>query len=311
MDINNSYYKQVQLLLQALPFIAEQTCFALKGGTAINLFVRDFPRLSVDIDLVYLPHEDRPEALAHITDALDEIGERLTSTFPNIKITKSYEDKIDALRLVIFREDTSVKVELSPVLRGTVFEPTLRQTTGEVERKFGFAEVQVVALEDLYAGKLCAAFDRQHPRDFFDVMLLLENEGITDGIRQAFLVYLISHRRPMHELLTPRWKPIDRLFRSEFRGMSFKESSPEHLEHAAKDALQRLLSDFTDQEKQFLCSMYTSTQDWEALPFNHIQDLPAIKWKLLNIKSMDKMKREIALKDLRLALGIIDLNPNS
>lgn len=305
MDKNNSYYKQVQLLLQTLPFIAEQTCFALKGGTAINLFVRDFPRLSVDIDLVYLLHEDRPAALAHITDALDDISERLVTTFPSIHITKSYQDKTDALRLVIFQDNVSVKVELSPVIRGTVFEPTLRQTTDEVEREFGFAEVPVVALEDLYAGKLCAAFDRQHPRDFFDVMLLLENEEITEGIKQAFLVYLISHNRPMDELLTPSWKSIDRLFRSEFQGMAFRECNPQQLQHAAKDALQRLLSAFTNDEKLFLCSMYTSTQNWNALPFDHIQDLPAVRWKLLNIKKMDQRKRETALRKLKRTLGIV------
>ena len=50
MDNNNIYYRQVQLLVQLLPLIAEEHCFALKGGTAINLFIRELPRLSVDID---------------------------------------------------------------------------------------------------------------------------------------------------------------------------------------------------------------------------------------------------------------------
>ncbi|TCQ91865.1 nucleotidyltransferase AbiEii toxin of type IV toxin-antitoxin system [Rahnella sp. JUb53] len=63
MDRESIYYRQVQLLLQLLPFIAKHDCFALKGGTAINLFIRNFPRLSVDIDLVYLPVLDREESL--------------------------------------------------------------------------------------------------------------------------------------------------------------------------------------------------------------------------------------------------------
>ena len=66
MDRSSIYYKQVQLLMQVLPFVAKQACFALKGGTAINLFVREFPRLSVDIDLVYLPMKARDEALDEI-----------------------------------------------------------------------------------------------------------------------------------------------------------------------------------------------------------------------------------------------------
>ena len=66
MDKNSQYYKQVSLLISVLPYVAKEKCFALKGGTAINLFIRDFPRLSVDIDLTYLPLELRPDALKNI-----------------------------------------------------------------------------------------------------------------------------------------------------------------------------------------------------------------------------------------------------
>lgn len=302
MDKSSSYYKQVQLLLRILPFIANKACFALKGGTAINLFVRDFPRLSVDIDLVYLPNKDRVTALQHIQETLNEISYEITTTFPNLKVTKSYQNKMDALRLIVTQDSVSVKVELSPVLRGTVFTPTLKETTETVEQEFGYAEVNVVAIEDLYAGKLCAAFDRQHPRDFFDVMLLLENEGITDGIRQAFLVYLVSHGRPINELLTPNWKSIEDVFKTEFQGMSFRPCNVEELEQAAKQALQHILFDLTNEEKQFLCSMYEKNQKWQYLDFDHIKDLPAIKWKLMNINKMDLIKKEEALNALKMAL---------
>ena len=67
------YMRQVELLVRTLPFIARQDVFALKGGTAINLFYRDMPRLSVDIDLTYLPIEDRDATLAGIDEALDRI----------------------------------------------------------------------------------------------------------------------------------------------------------------------------------------------------------------------------------------------
>jgi hypothetical protein len=60
VEANNPFTEQVRLLVALLPSVAKQTCFALKGGTAINLFLRDMPRLSVDIDLTYLPVEDRP-----------------------------------------------------------------------------------------------------------------------------------------------------------------------------------------------------------------------------------------------------------
>ncbi len=64
--------------------------------------------------------------------------------------------------------------------------------------------------------EICAALDRQHPRDLFDVKLLLDNEGITDKIRTAFIVYLISHNRPMNELLNPTFQDISHQYTSEF-----------------------------------------------------------------------------------------------
>jgi len=63
---DNPYFQQVVLIINLLPLIGEEACFALKGGTAINLFVRDLPRLSVDVDLTYLPRETRPDALTNI-----------------------------------------------------------------------------------------------------------------------------------------------------------------------------------------------------------------------------------------------------
>lgn len=52
--MDNRYKATVALLLDVMPFVFEQKCFAMKGGTAINLFCRDMPRLSVDIDLVFI-----------------------------------------------------------------------------------------------------------------------------------------------------------------------------------------------------------------------------------------------------------------
>ena len=85
MDRNSLFYAQVQLLLRVLPFVAQEPCFALKGGTAINLFVREFPRLSVDIDLVYLPSTNRQQALESIKQALDSISLNLAQSLAGIK----------------------------------------------------------------------------------------------------------------------------------------------------------------------------------------------------------------------------------
>lgn len=80
MPVNERYRKQVVLLVQGIPAVAEEQDFALKGGTAINLFIRDMPRLSVDIDLTFLPVMPRDESLAAIEAALPRIKERIEAS---------------------------------------------------------------------------------------------------------------------------------------------------------------------------------------------------------------------------------------
>ena len=202
MRKDSIYYRQVQLLVRILPLLDSEKCFALKGGTAINLFYRSMPRLSVDIDLLYLPSHGRTEALINIRAALTRLSVLIRKTITGIQIQNTHEQS-DALRLILQLGDVRIKVELSPVIRGTVFPPEKMEVNALVEKEFGYAEIQVASLPDLYAGKICAALDRQHPRDLFDVKYLLENEGFTEDLRKTFLVFLISHQRPMSELLSP------------------------------------------------------------------------------------------------------------
>jgi hypothetical protein len=79
----------------------------------------------------------------------------------------------EIVKLLAWRDPVRVKIEVSPVLRGCVREPVMRGVSPPVEAEFGYIEVPVLHLHDLYAGKLCAALDRQHPRDLFDVQILL------------------------------------------------------------------------------------------------------------------------------------------
>lgn len=304
MDRSSSYFRQVQLLLQTLPFVSRESCFALKGGTAINLFVRDFPRLSVDIDLVYLPLDSREAALADSRAALGRIADALTGAFPEIDVQRSFEQSNDALRIVVSTGNAVIKVELSPVLRGAVLRPSLVAVAPAVEEEFGFAETTVVAFEDLYAGKLCAALDRQHPRDWFDVLLLLENEGVSDTLRKVFLVYLVSHGRPMEELLAPNWQLQESLFDNEFKGMTQRNVSLEELHSAAESALKILISGMTDDEKRFLCSIYENTPQWPLLELPTVEELPAVQWKLRNVGRMSPQKRRASLRKLSEILNI-------
>lgn len=295
MALHDRYRAQVRLLLRLVPFIDSEPCFALKGGTAINLFVRELPRLSVDLDLVYLPMTSRDEALSDIHSSLGRIADAVGEKLGNVHVTRSWKNKEDALRLVVQEGTAQVKIELSPVLRSTVCEPERREVSSHVEDEFGYAEALVLSFPELYAGKICAALDRQHPRDLFDMWLLLKNEGITSDIRKLFLVYLVSHKRPAEELLFPTHRPLDDLFRGEFQGMTRETISLEEIESARSEMLRKIQSSLEEDEKHFLVSFHRNRPEWERLGLSGIENLPAIRWKLHNIGRMPESKmREAA-----------------
>lgn len=157
-------------------------------------------------------------------------------------------------------------------------------------------------LPDLYAGKICAALDRQHPRDLFDIKLLLENEGISDDLRKVFLVYLISHPRPIAEVILPTHKDIRNLFEGEFLRMTEIPVTVEELEEARKDLIHILHSSLTDDEKRFLLSFKAKTPEWTLLGLEGIDQLPAVRWKMINLEKMPKDKHEKALRTLQAIL---------
>lgn len=284
--------------MQLIPFVAEQDCFALKGGTAINLFVRDLPRLSVDIDLVYLPMKNREDALADIREKLDAISASIIDKLSGAIVTESYKNKSDALRLIVNQNDVQVKIELSPVLRGTIFKPAIQQVCDSVENEFGFAEMQLVSFQDLFAGKICAALDRQHPRDLFDVKHLLENEGLTDELRKAFIVYLISHNRPIHELLKPQLKDISGIYEGEFLNMAEEQVPLAALEEARENLTSQINQSFTADERKFVLSFKNKAPEWHLLGLKSVDELPAVKWKLLNLSKMPEDKHRLAYERL-------------
>lgn len=250
MDKDSPYYKQVSLLIRMLPVVATETVFALKGGTAINLFVRDFPRLSVDIDLAYLPLEPRDEALINVRAALQRITDRI-NTQPDIRAAFQ-DNKADELRIVVSSPVATIKIEVSPVARGTLHSAEIMPVQESVEDEFGYAEIQVVSLPDLYGGKLCAAMDRQHPRDLFDVRMLLGSEGISREILVGFLTYTLSHPRPINEVMSPNWQPLNEKFQAEFDGMTFEKVECEDLASVRPMMLIELQKHFTERDHAFL-----------------------------------------------------------
>ncbi len=304
---DSPYFKQAELILKTIPHVAAETCFALKGGTAINLFVRDMPRLSVDIDLTYLPvDESRDIALKKMSDALDRIVSAIKKAIAGTRVQETRAHASNRVtRLTVSAGPTRIKIEPNEVIRGSVYPAEERELTPHAEDLFELSvTAQTLSLADLYGGKLCAALDRQHPRDLFDVKLLLENEGITDEIRKAFVVYLASHDRPMHELLDPKRKDVRRIYENEFAGMAIDEMPYEDLIAARDVLIETLKKELTEDEKTFLVSVKSGQPNWGVMGIKDIEKLPALQWKLTNVRKISPKKRGELLDKLKRTLGL-------
>ncbi len=264
----------------------------MKGGTAINLFYRDLPRLSVDIDLTYLPIKDRSESLADIDAALDRIAAKINARLPNASAQRIAGGGGGETRVLVGQRGVEVKIETSPVTRGVVNEPTRRRVVPSVEEEYGFAEVPIVAFEDLFGGKIHAALDRQHPRDLYDIKLLYENEGVTDALFRTFLVYAASSPRPLHELLRPTPKPLEDAYPREFEGMTRVPVPLEALVEARARLVADLAARFGAPIDAFLFGLHDGAPDFELIGLPQAAALPAVRWKLLNLQRLAKENPE-------------------
>ena len=293
MAIDERYRQQVELLVRTLPAVAAEDVFALKGGTAINLFVRDLPRLSVDIDLTYLPVKPRSESLTEIDEALERIGRSISETLPDLGVLPSRLAKERTLnRLIVRSPQAQIKIEVTPVMRGCVFEPSIMAVSEKVEDQFSFAETLVVSFDDLYAGKLVAALDRQHPRDLFDVRDLLANEGISDTLRQAFLVYIVSHNRPAAEVLAPRRKDIEQEYQNNFAGMTTAPVRIEDLIATREEMIEIVVGQMPQEHREFLIGVERGDVRWQLADLQEVAELPAVRWKLSNLNKVRPDRRE-------------------
>ena len=282
----SNYKQQVSLLLQVLPEVAKEPIFALHGGTAINLFVRDMPRLSVDIDLTYIPIEDRKTSFKNIIDGLDRIKTQLEKMLLEASITL----KRDKLKLQITTVKAQIKLEVNQINRGimddTVRLPLCEKTQEEFD---AFCAIPVVPLGQLYGGKICAALDRQHPRDLFDVKYLLENEGFTEEIKKGFILFLLSSNRPLHEMLHPHFIDQRETLINQFDGMSPEPFTYEDFEKNRKELIKTIYQNLTDKDKEFLLSFGEGTPNWAIYDFERF---PAVQWKLRNLVKLKNANPE-------------------
>lgn len=175
--MDKTYADTVRLLLAVAPEVFANDIFVMKGGTAINLFVRDMPRLSVDIDVVYLPWQTpRNEALQAINQELAAIAARVAPLGVETRLVRT--KGLGDTKLIVDNATSQVKIEVNVVFRGTVLPPERRPLSARTGNQFGVEfELPILASDELYASKLVAALDRQHPRDLFDVWQLYESGG--------------------------------------------------------------------------------------------------------------------------------------
>ena len=240
------------------------------------------PRLSVDIDLTYAGVEARGQALVEINAALLRIKDRVDKLRATIRV----QHKPDVCKLQISEQGVQIKVEVNMVGRGLLAPAKKLALCSAAQEQYNvFCAMSVVPVGQLYGGKICAALDRQHPRDLFDTKLLLENIGFTDEIKRGFLFALISSNRPTHEMLEPNLLDQRAVFENQFEGMSnivFSYADFEATRDTLIDIMHRSL---TESDKQFLLNFNKLEPDWSVYDYQYF---PSVKWKLLNLANFKK-----------------------
>jgi len=290
--MNREYLETARLLIQVAPLVFVDDQFGLKGGTAINLFLRDMPRLSVDLDLVFTDHAvGRKEAIARINAAVRDAADRLRARRFEVYVPEAGGD--GETKLMVRSGAAEVKVEINTVMRGTVHRVRRANLTPLArDTLLADIEIPVLASEDVYGGKIVAALDRQHPRDLFDVMELFKHEGITPGIRRSFVVYLASHNRPVHEVLFPELRDIEMDYERNFIGMTSQPTELAELLETRDRMINELHAGLDANERRFLLSLVTAQPEWELLGIPHVSELPAVRWKLQNLARLQRERAE-------------------
>lgn len=295
--ISQEYKERVRLLLRIIPIISAEEYFAVHGGTAINLFVQNLPRYSVDIDLTYIPVEPREASLAHIKERLKAVKAKIEATIPGIMVREVPN------KLICTDNGHFVKVEVNDVKRGIIAPPIELPLCDLAQEDFGvFCKARIVPLSQLYGGKITAALDRQHPRDLFDVSLMLDYIKDFDQIKRGFIFCLLGSDRPILESLNPNFNDQRNALTNQFEGMSSTPFTYEQYEVTRRRLVEYINSHLTPTDKEFLLGFEDGMPDWDASEYRDFQHYPSIQWKLLNIQKLkfrNQKKHEDGLRKLK------------
>ena len=274
------YTQKVDLLLRLLPLVMEEKVFAVHGGTAINLFLRNLPRYSVDIDLTYIPLADRKKSIEDINLHLKSISEKARKAFPGMH---EYRGK-------------QVKVEVNQTKRGIVGGEMMHLPLCEkAQEEFQvYCIADIVPVSQLYGGKVAAALSRQHPRDLFDVKYM--TIPLKD-CREGLIFCLLGSDRPIHESFAPTLIDQHEALANQFVGMTDIPFSYEEFEETRTKLIADVNNLLTDADRRFLVSFEYGVPEWDNYEFAYFKDFPSVKWKLLNLqklaeKNPEKLKTE-------------------
>ncbi len=291
--MNNVYYNKVELLLRLLPFVMDEGVFAVHGGSAINLFVKDMPRYSVDIDLTYIPLARREESLHDINAHLKAIAEKAKVHIPGLHVVTNYA----TCKLLCEWHGLQVKVEVNQTKRGIIGGEVLTlPLCGKAKEVFRMScKAKIVPMTLLYGGKISAALSRQHPRDLFDVKYM---EMPLSEVREGLIFCLLGSDRPIHESVNPALIDQHEAMAKQFNGMTDIAFTYEEFEQTRRQLIQDVNAMLTEEDKRFLVSFEQGEPIWDGYEFAYFKDYPSVQWKLMNLEKLrkqnpEKMKAEV------------------
>ncbi len=295
--MNEIYKRQVALLIRIMPLIYQIKDFAVHGGTAINLFHKNMPRYSVDIDLTYIHIQEREESLKTIKEHLTILKKNIEKTIPNIKVIPKY----DIWKLQCTLNGATVKIEVNGTKRGVIGEIEEKMLCQKAQQEFSMAcKARTVSYSQLYGGKITAALSRQHPRDLFDCKYMEINTF--NEVKDGFMLCLLGSDKPIIESLQPNDIDQSKVLENQFKGMSDIEFTYEDYEKTRKKLINQVNTLLTETDKAFILSFEEGNPDWSKCSAGDLSNYPSIKWKLqniINLKETNPLKYKQGIEKLK------------
>lgn len=295
--MKDRYRKQVALLIRIMPSVYKIKEFAVHGGTAINLFHRNLLRYSVDIDVTYIPIENRQQSLASINQKLLEVKKNIEKTIPGIVV----KHKPDVWKLLCTLGDATVKIEVNATKRGIIGDVVELPLCEKARNEFSMGcKARTVSFSQLYGGKITAALSRQHPRDLFDCKYM-ELQSF-DDVKNGFMLCLLGSDKPIIESLQPNDIDQTEALENQFQGMTETPFGYEDYLESRTALLSLVNGGLTITDKEFLLSFEQGDPDWNKCCAGDLSQYPSVQWKLLNIgklKESNPVKFEQGVNKLR------------